>query len=94
VVLTSDNPRMESPAGILNQVVTGMDLLSSAHRAEVIEARHDAIAHAVSQCANGDVILIAGKGHEDYQDIGGHKLPFSDVNEAAAALARRQGVLS
>lgn len=89
VVLTSDNPRLESPQDILAQVLAGMDPSPHAARPVVMEARAAAIAHAVSQCTIRDVVLIAGKGHEDYQDMGGIKLPFSDVNEAAAALARR-----
>ncbi|HJW12966.1 MAG TPA: UDP-N-acetylmuramoyl-L-alanyl-D-glutamate--2,6-diaminopimelate ligase, partial [Albitalea sp.] len=55
----------------------------------VIEDRRAAIAHAVQSADARDVILVAGKGHEDYQEIAGVKQPFSDVTEAAAVLARR-----
>ena len=55
----------------------------------VIEDRRAAIAHAVHGADAHDVILVAGKGHEDYQDVAGVKLPFSDVAEASAALRRR-----
>jgi UDP-N-acetylmuramyl tripeptide synthase len=56
---------------------------------EAIVDRRGAIAHAVAQAADQDVILLAGKGHEPYQEIAGVKLPFSDVDEAANALRRR-----
>jgi UDP-N-acetylmuramyl-tripeptide synthetase len=87
VVLTSDNPRMEPPAFILLQMVAGFTV--SQHDVKVIEDRRKAIAHAVRSAGANDVILIAGKGHEDYQEIKGVKHPFSDVAEAAAALAER-----
>jgi len=57
----------------------------------VIEDRREAIADAVARAAANDVILLAGKGHEDYQEVKGVRLPFSDAAEAAAALARRSG---
>jgi UDP-N-acetylmuramyl-tripeptide synthetase len=87
VVLTSDNPRNEPPAFILLQMVAGFTV--SQHDVKVIEDRRKAIAHAVRAAAANDVILIAGKGHEDYQEIKGVKHPFSDVAEAAAALKVR-----
>jgi UDP-N-acetylmuramyl tripeptide synthase len=58
------------------------------YRAVVIEDRRLAIAQAVQLADSNDVILIAGKGHEDYQDVAGVKYPFSDVTEAHAALMR------
>ena len=85
-VVTSDNPRDESPAQIVAQIVDGM---TGANAPLVIEDRRAAIAHAVAQADARDVVLIAGKGHEDYQEIAGVKQPFSDVVEAQAALARR-----
>jgi UDP-N-acetylmuramyl-tripeptide synthetase len=87
VVLTSDNPRNEPPAFILLQMVAGFTV--SQHDVKVIEDRRKAIAHAVRSAGPQDVILIAGKGHEDYQEIQGVKHPFSDVAEAAAALKER-----
>ena len=90
VVVTSDNPRTEAPAFILLQIVAG--LAGSQERVKVIEDRAKAIAHAVRSADVRDVILIAGKGHEDYQDAGGVKRPFSDVLHAQAALAERSGV--
>jgi UDP-N-acetylmuramoyl-L-alanyl-D-glutamate--2,6-diaminopimelate ligase len=87
-VVTSDNPRHESPALILEQIVAGMD---AGNAPTVIEDRRAAIAHAVQGATPRDVILVAGKGHEDYQEIAGVKHPFSDVVEAQAALERRGG---
>jgi len=89
VVITSDNPRDESPAFILLQIVAG--LAGSQAGVKVIEDRRTAIAHAIRHADGRDVILIAGKGHEDYQEIRGVKQRFSDVEEAAAALAVREG---
>jgi MurE/MurF fusion protein len=91
IVLTSDNPRSEPPAVILAQIVAGMSAAGTP-RVESIEDRHAAIAHAVGGAANGDVVLLAGKGHEDYQEISGQRRPFSDIEEARAALALRDGV--
>ena len=90
VVITSDNPRLEPPAFILLQIVAG--LAGSQERVKLIEDRAKAIAHAVRNADAHDVILIAGKGHEDYQDAGGVKRPFSDMLHARAALADRSGV--
>ncbi|MBC8056563.1 MAG: UDP-N-acetylmuramoyl-L-alanyl-D-glutamate--2,6-diaminopimelate ligase, partial [Rhizobiales bacterium] len=89
VVITSDNPRGEAPAFILLQIVAG--LAGSQERVKVIEDRRAAIAHAVRNAGPRDVILVAGKGHEDYQEIRGIKHRFSDLEEAQAALAARGG---
>ncbi len=89
VVITSDNPRHEAPAFILLQIVAG--LAGSQERVKVIEDRRAAIAHAVRNAGPHDVILIAGKGHEDYQEIQGVKHHFSDAEEATAALRLREG---
>jgi UDP-N-acetylmuramoyl-L-alanyl-D-glutamate--2,6-diaminopimelate ligase len=86
VVLTSDNPRSEDPHVILNQMLSG---LKHANRAIVIADRGQAIAHTVQQARAQDVVLVAGKGHEDYQEIAGVKHPFSDVMHARAALTDR-----
>jgi UDP-N-acetylmuramoyl-L-alanyl-D-glutamate--2,6-diaminopimelate ligase len=85
VVLTSDNPRSEVPMQILAQMQDGLR-----HRDAVqIEVdRAVAIGSAISAAKASDVVLIAGKGHEDYQDIQGVKRPFSDVAQARAALAQ------
>ena len=81
VVVTSDNPRLESPDFILSQILVG----TIGHdEVDVIENRAEAIRLAVRSAAAADVILLAGKGHEDYQDIGGVKHPFSDAAHAEA----------
>jgi len=86
-VVTSDNPRQESPRTILSHIVAGM---TAANTPIVIEDRRAAIEQTVRSATARDVVLIAGKGHEDYQDIAGVKLPFSDVVEAERALACRE----
>jgi UDP-N-acetylmuramoyl-L-alanyl-D-glutamate--2,6-diaminopimelate ligase len=86
VVLTSDNPRAEKPSLILAQILAGI----CAHRdVAVIDDRRAAIFHAVSQAAAADVVLVAGKGHEDQQEVDGVKRPFLDRAVAAEALAAR-----
>ncbi len=87
LVVTSDNPRSEPPAAILDDIVAGLTQPASA---TVIEARGEAIGWAIANAAAGDVILIAGKGHEDYQLVGGNRLEFSDVEAAASSLAERR----
>ncbi len=87
VVITSDNPRNEAPAFITLQIVAG--LAGNQERVTVVEERRAAIRYALREADSRDVILIAGKGHEDYQEIRGVKLPFSDVAEASAGLALR-----
>jgi UDP-N-acetylmuramoyl-L-alanyl-D-glutamate--2,6-diaminopimelate ligase len=86
VVLTSDNPRHEDPAAILAQIGAGLRHPAMVH---VIEDRAQAIAFAVARAAPQDVVLIAGKGHEDHQDVAGSKRPFLDSAVAAQALAAR-----
>ena len=86
VVLTSDNPRSENPHTILAQILAGV---TGHDEIDVIEDRHEAIHGAVCEAAPGDVVLIAGKGHEDHQEVAGVRRPFSDVAEAQAALAAR-----
>jgi UDP-N-acetylmuramoyl-L-alanyl-D-glutamate--2,6-diaminopimelate ligase len=88
VVVTSDNPRTEEPCFILSQILAGV---VGRDTVDVLEDRREAINHAVRSAKAGDVVLLAGKGHEDYQDIGGERLPFSDEVEARAALAARTG---
>ena len=86
VVVTSDNPRLESPDLILAQILVG----AIGHdEVDVIENRAEAIRHAVGSAAPADVVLLAGKGHEDYQEIAGARFPFSDVRHAEAALKAR-----
>jgi len=84
VVLTSDNPRSEDPLAILDEIS------KAAPAAEVIADRAAAIRCTILAADPRDVILLAGKGHETYQEIVGVKRPFSDLKEAQAALAARQ----
>lgn len=87
VVLTSDNPRSEDPQTILNHMLAG---LKNASKAIVIVDRAQAIAQTVQHARAQDVVLVAGKGHEDYQEISGVKHPFSDVQHARDALTQRR----
>jgi UDP-N-acetylmuramoyl-L-alanyl-D-glutamate--2,6-diaminopimelate ligase len=89
LVITSDNPRREDPAAIVAAVAAGVPTRLNV---EVIVDRGQAIAHALAAADMHDVVLIAGKGHEMTQDIGGVKRPFSDVEQARAALSARAGV--
>jgi UDP-N-acetylmuramoyl-L-alanyl-D-glutamate--2,6-diaminopimelate ligase len=87
VVLTSDNPRSEDPQTILNHMRAG---LQHAANAIVINDRAQAIAQTVQNVRAQDVVLVAGKGHEDYQEVAGVKHPFSDVQHAREALLQRR----
>ena len=86
VVVTSDNPRSESPQAIIDQMLQG---LATRDGVQVQADRARAIAQAISSAAAEDVVLIAGKGHEDYQEVAGIKHPFSDQAHARAALEAR-----
>jgi UDP-N-acetylmuramoyl-L-alanyl-D-glutamate--2,6-diaminopimelate ligase len=88
VLVTSDNPRSEEPAAIIAQIIAGMDPLHPS-KFQAIEDRAAAILSAIKHAAKTDVILLAGKGHEPYQEIKGRKMPFSDADHAALALAAR-----
>ena len=85
VILTSDNPRTEEPRAILADMEAGLTDQTRS-RAEVIVDRREAIRRAAAIARPGDVILIAGKGHEDYQEINGVKHHFDDREEASIAL--------
>jgi UDP-N-acetylmuramoyl-L-alanyl-D-glutamate--2,6-diaminopimelate ligase len=85
VVLTSDNPRSEDPQQILREIEAGVD---APHGVEPDRAR--AIDAAIAAAADADVVLLAGKGHEAFQEIAGQRLAFSDAEAARAALARRE----
>ena len=88
-VVTSDNPRTEDPLAIIEDIVSGMG--SGMDRFEVEADRRAAIAQAIAQAHAGDSILIAGKGHEDYQLVGDQVLSFDDRVVAAEELARAFG---
>jgi UDP-N-acetylmuramoyl-L-alanyl-D-glutamate--2,6-diaminopimelate ligase len=85
-VLTSDNPRTEDPQAILDEVETGIEPGSKAFK---IIDRREAIAHAVKIAQPGDIVVIAGKGHENYQIIGRTKYPMDDRELAREALSAR-----
>lgn len=90
VIVTSDNPRSEDPAAIIAQVVAGMDTgLHGSVPYQAIEDRAAAILAAVRHAGKPDVILLAGKGHEPYQEIKGRKMAFSDFEHATLALSAR-----
>ncbi|MDB5906714.1 MAG: UDP-N-acetylmuramoyl-L-alanyl-D-glutamate--2,6-diaminopimelate ligase [Massilia sp.] len=89
VLVTSDNPRSEEPSAIIADIVAGMDAAHASSAFQAIEDRAAAILSAVKHAAKPDVILLAGKGHEPYQEIKGRKMPFSDADHAALALAAR-----
>jgi UDP-N-acetylmuramoyl-L-alanyl-D-glutamate--2,6-diaminopimelate ligase len=84
VYVTSDNPRSEDPAAIIAAILPGV---TAAHHA--IVDRREAIRTAIADAAPEDVVVIAGKGHEPYQEVGGDRHPFSDPAEAQAALEAR-----
>ena len=93
VVITSDNPRSEDPARIIEEIERGIPAGSqSSSRSPLVESvvdRAAAIERAIGMAAPGDVVLVAGKGHEKYQQVGDRVLPFDDGEVARAALARR-----
>jgi UDP-N-acetylmuramoyl-L-alanyl-D-glutamate--2,6-diaminopimelate ligase len=82
-VVTSDNPRSEDPLAIIREIVAG-----AGSDVEVELDRRRAIAHAVEMARPGDVVVIAGKGHEQGQEVGGETLPFDDREVAREALRR------
>lgn len=88
VFVTSDNPRSEVPESIIDQILAGMQAGQALH---VQADRAAAIAQAIARADARDVVLIAGKGHEDYQETKGVRHPFSDMAEAQKALAAREG---
>lgn len=82
VIFTSDNPRTEDPIAILHEVVDGLKVGTY----QLIPDRREAIQAAIKQAKTNDIVLIAGKGHEDYQIIGTEKIHFDDVEEAKRAI--------
>ncbi|WP_444900069.1 UDP-N-acetylmuramoyl-L-alanyl-D-glutamate--2,6-diaminopimelate ligase [Microbulbifer sp. VAAC004] len=85
-IVTSDNPRSEEPQKIIDDILEG-----AASNIEVEIDRAKAIGQAVAAAQPGDIVLIAGKGHENYQIIGSEKIHFCDREQAASALLRRMG---
>ena len=86
VILTDDNPRAEEGGAIIDQILSGFAVPDAVAR---MRDRAEAIATVVAAAKSGAVILIAGKGHENYQEINGERQPFSDVEHARAAILKR-----
>jgi UDP-N-acetylmuramoyl-L-alanyl-D-glutamate--2,6-diaminopimelate ligase len=87
--VTSDNPRSESPQAIVDAILPGLSSVAAAFEVEL--ERATAIETAIAAAEPGDVVLIAGKGHEDYQIVGSEKRHFDDREQARRALAKRRG---
>lgn len=94
VIVTGDNARTEDPSGILNDIVSGIRRLPTAAPYVVIPDRRDALAYAVASARLGDVILAAGKGHENYEIDASGKHPFSEKDIIRACLAERNDLES
>jgi len=93
ILITSDNPRSEDPQRIIDEVLRGITAdtrRDSGQRVITIPDRGEAINKAIELARAGDLVLIAGKGHEKYQVIGSQVLPFDDVTVAREALSRRR----
>lgn len=101
-IITSDNPRGEDPGAIIEEITAGVveaggvemldgpEALTNGQRGySVIPDRHEAISRAVGSAREGDIILVAGKGHEDYQIVGDRRLPFDDRSVLREAIASR-----
>jgi UDP-N-acetylmuramoyl-L-alanyl-D-glutamate--2,6-diaminopimelate ligase len=89
LIVTDDNPRMECADEIVRQILLGIE---DSSRITVQRDRAEAIAWAISNAEKGDVVLIAGKGHESYQEIKDRRVVFSDVNQARLALQKRREI--
>ncbi len=84
LVVTSDNPRSEKPETIISQILLGL----TGHASTIVEPdRAQAIRQAIAEAGANDVLLIAGKGHEDYQELAGQRVPFSDLDHVRRALS-------
>lgn len=88
VIVTSDNPRTEEPGSIIADILTGLEGSSTPYR--VIENRVEAIEFAIANAEKNDIIVLAGKGHEDYQIIGTQKFHLDEREVVAAALAKTE----
>jgi UDP-N-acetylmuramoyl-L-alanyl-D-glutamate--2,6-diaminopimelate ligase len=88
IIITSDNPRNEDPMSIIEEIMTGLG--SDGHRKSRVEPdRRLAIRAAINEAQADDIVLIAGKGHENTQIIAGRSSPFDDAAEARQALQAR-----
>jgi len=92
VIVTSDNPRTENPQAILADIEEGIEAVSPENRCsyQTISDRAEAICVAIQEASPGDLVLIAGKGHEDYQILGTQKVHFDDREEARKAIHQRR----
>jgi UDP-N-acetylmuramoyl-L-alanyl-D-glutamate--2,6-diaminopimelate ligase len=92
VIVTSDNPRTEDPNAILTDIEEGIQSIPREERCphHTIADRAEAIQSAIEAASSGDLVLIAGKGHEDYQILGTQKIHFDDREEARKALRQRR----
>ena len=88
-IITSDNPRFEEPEAIIADIVTGMKKTDGAYLE--IPDRKEAIAYAIDHGQPGDIIVLAGKGHEDYQEIKGVKYPM-DERDLIADILKERGI--
>jgi UDP-N-acetylmuramoyl-L-alanyl-D-glutamate--2,6-diaminopimelate ligase len=88
VIVSSDNPRTEDPQRIIEQIMKGFEP-GQMERVRVEPDRREAIAAAVAEAQAGDVVLLAGKGHETYQIVGTEKLPFDDAAAAGEMMERK-----
>ncbi|MGY8791943.1 MAG: Mur ligase family protein, partial [Pseudomonadales bacterium] len=86
IIITDDNPRTEASEAIITQILSGF---SSNDEVVVESDRALAIDYAITHADEKDVVLIAGKGHEEYQDVGGNRMVFSDVKQARVSLNKR-----
>jgi UDP-N-acetylmuramoyl-L-alanyl-D-glutamate--2,6-diaminopimelate ligase len=87
IVITDDNPRSEDPARITHAIMQGVSGAGAAARARVLHDRAQAIAQSLAAARRGDVVLVAGKGHEAWQVVGTQRLAFSDAAQVRAALS-------
>jgi UDP-N-acetylmuramoyl-L-alanyl-D-glutamate--2,6-diaminopimelate ligase len=78
LVVTSDNPRSEDPMAIINEIIKGVTRANPETAAHIEVDRRAAIEYALQEAEKGDVVIIAGKGHETTQEIAGVKYPFDD----------------
>lgn len=86
VIITSDNPRFEEPQEIINDMLAGLDQQQMKKVISIVD-RREAIRTACMMAQKGDVILVAGKGHEDYQEVKGVKHHFDDKEAIREAMA-------
>jgi UDP-N-acetylmuramoyl-L-alanyl-D-glutamate--2,6-diaminopimelate ligase len=87
-VLTSDNPRTENPELILDDAMAGFE---DADKVTRIKDRAQAIDYAIQNAQQGDIVIVAGKGHEDYIDVNNKKVPWSEFKAIDSSLSKRRG---